>query len=82
MFKFVKYCRINCTDMMRSVQIYPKHPKLITTKKKRTILQVQIRKVNELAEKSIDQVITNYPVNYNVCHIGEIHDVGKRGNNN
>lgn len=58
------------------MRIYPKHPKILTTKKKRTMLQLQTRKANELAEKCIDQVITNYPIDYDQSHVGEIKDIG------
>jgi len=34
--------------LAKNVRIYPRNKKMITTKKKRTILQPQIRKVNDL----------------------------------
>jgi len=70
-FEFVRYLfPENSNLLFRTVHIYPKHPKIYTTKKKRTILQVQTRKVNDLAEKCIDQVITNYYLDFNKSHVG------------
>lgn len=83
LFAFIKYLHKYLQvseryidEVINSIRTYPKHPKIITTKKKRTILQVQIRKVNDLAQKSIDQVITNYPLDYNLSHVCELKDVG------
>ena len=42
---------------------------------------MQTRKVNELAEKCIDQIISNYPIDYSKSHVGEIKDIGVHVNN-
>lgn len=56
--------------------------KIITTKKKRTILQVQASKSNVLAEKCIDQVITNTSIDFNSCTTGEIGEFDSTQNTN
>ncbi len=78
LFSFVKsqISKSEIDKLINTVRVYPKHPKIITTKKKRTILQVQYRKVNDLAQKSIDQVITNYPLDYDLSHVCEVKDIG------
>ena len=42
---------------------------------------MQTRKVNELAEKCIDQICSNFKIDYNSSHSGEIKDIGKSVNN-
>lgn len=58
------------------IGIYPRHPKMITTKKKRTIMQPQVKKVNELKELCIDQILSSLKFHHEESHIGEIGEVG------
>jgi hypothetical protein len=44
------------------LSIFPKHDKIFTTKKKRTILQVQTHKTNELKEVCIDQIFSTFEI--------------------
>lgn len=43
---------------------YPKTAEEITTNKKRTALQAQIKKIDETVKKSIDKIITNRNIYY------------------
>jgi len=56
-------------NLTNKVNNFPKHSKIITTKKKRTILQPQVRKANEMAEKCIDLILTTYPLKSDLSHV-------------
>jgi hypothetical protein len=45
-------------------------------------MQVQVNKSNELAEKCIDQIITNLTIDESHCYTGEITDIGSSSNKN
>jgi hypothetical protein len=57
------------------LSLFPHHRNIHTTKKKRTILQPQTRKANELVEKCIDMIMTNYVIDYSACDVGEINEI-------
>lgn len=55
---------------MNELNIYPKHTNILTTKKKRTIMQAQVSKSNELQSKCIDQIISNLDIDETHCYVG------------
>ncbi len=56
-------------SLTNKVNHFPKHSKIVTTKKKRTILQPQVRKANEMAEKCIDLILTSYPIKSDLSQV-------------
>ena len=86
MFTFIKKMRIHeawdkfeMVHRAASVHIYPNHPTMNTVHKKRTILQPQVSKTNILRKDCVDQIITNFPVIFEECSVGEIGSIKSSG---